>query len=138
MPFCIIEQIIFGLHLSKSGGISLRQGQPLKWMECPLIVRNQIYNSSPGLDAQWCCFILQIYSHPKYRLNIAILTFNNNQSNQILMPNGLSKIFSYQKGRVGIPLTGLSPPHFCACPNPGPGYPTSYVVVSFVFRYDER
>jgi len=30
---------------------------------------------------------------------------------------------------VGIPLTGLPPPHFCACPNTGPGFPTSYVVV---------
>jgi len=49
------------------------------------------------------------------------------------MPNGLSKILSYQKGRVGIPLIGLTPPHFCACPMPGPGFPTSYVVVYFVF-----
>jgi hypothetical protein len=23
------------------------------------------------------------------------------------------------RGRFGIPLTGLSPPHFCACPKPG-------------------
>jgi hypothetical protein len=30
-----------------------------------------------------------------------------------------------------IPLTGLTPPHFCACPQPGPGFPTSYVVVLF-------
>jgi hypothetical protein len=28
----------------------------------------------------------------------------------------------------GISLTGLTPPHFCACPKPGPGFPTSYVV----------
>ena len=31
--------------------------------------------------------------------------------------------------RVGIPLTGLMPPpHVCAFPKPGPGFPTSYVV----------
>ena len=30
-------------------------------------------------------------------------------------------------------LTGLIPPHFYACPNPGPGFLTSYVVVFFVF-----
>jgi len=26
---------------------------------------------------------------------------------------------SYQKRRVGVPLTGFTLPHFCACPNPG-------------------
>jgi hypothetical protein len=31
---------------------------------------------------------------------------------------------------VWIPLTGFSPPHFCSCPKPGPGFPTSYVVVT--------
>ena len=35
--------------------------------------------------------------------------------------------------RVGIPLTGLTPPHFYASPKPGPGFLTSYVVVFFVF-----
>ena len=40
---------------------------------------------------------------------------------------------SYQEGRVGIQLTGLTPPHFCACSKPGPWFPTSYVVVFFVF-----
>ena len=26
----------------------------------------------------------------------------------------------------GIPLPGLTPPYFCACPKPGPRFPTSY------------
>jgi hypothetical protein len=26
---------------------------------------------------------------------------------------------------VGIPLTSLTLPHFCSCPKPGPGFPTS-------------
>ena len=39
----------------------------------------------------------------------------------------------YQNGRVWIPLTGLTTQHFDACPKPGPGFPTSYIVVSFVF-----
>ena len=32
-------------------------------------------------------------------------------------------------GGVGIPLNGLSPPHFYVCSKPGPGFPMSYVVV---------
>ena len=34
-------------------------------------------------------------------------------------------INNYQKGRVGIPLTGLTPTHFC--PKRGPGFPASYL-----------
>jgi hypothetical protein len=40
---------------------------------------------------------------------------------------------SYQEERVGIPLTDLIPPYFCACPNPGLGFPMSYVVVSLFY-----
>ena len=36
---------------------------------------------------------------------------------------------SYQEGRIGIPLTGLTLSHFCSCPKPGPGFPMSYVVL---------
>ena len=32
-------------------------------------------------------------------------------------------------GGVGIPLTSLTPPHFYACPKPGPGFPMSHVIV---------
>ena len=35
---------------------------------------------------------------------------------------------SYQEKRIGIPLTSLTPPHFCACPMPGSGFPTSYAI----------
>jgi hypothetical protein len=48
---------------------------------------------------------------------------------------------SYQERWVEITLTSLIPPHFCACLKPGPGFPTSYVVVFFVFSefsYDKR
>jgi len=38
---------------------------------------------------------------------------------------------SHQEGRVGIPLISLTPTHFCACPKPGAGFPTSYVVGFF-------
>ena len=38
------------------------------------------------------------------------------------------------KTGFGIPLTGLTPSHFCACPNPRPGFPTSNCVVSFVLN----
>jgi hypothetical protein len=33
----------------------------------------------------------------------------------------------------GCPLTDLTPPPFCACPKPGPGFTTSSVMVFFVF-----
>ena len=39
---------------------------------------------------------------------------------------------SYQKGRIVVPLTGLTPPQCCACPKPGPWFPTSYVVDFFL------
>jgi hypothetical protein len=31
----------------------------------------------------------------------------------------------YQEGRVGIPLTSLTPPHYCACFKTVPGFPMS-------------
>jgi hypothetical protein len=34
-----------------------------------------------------------------------------------------------KRGGVGIPLTGLPLPHFCACPKPGPGFPMLYVML---------
>ena len=33
-----------------------------------------------------------------------------------------------------IPLIGLTLTHFCACPKPEPGFPTSYFMVFFVFN----
>jgi hypothetical protein len=33
--------------------------------------------------------------------------------------------------RGGIPLTSLTPPHFSVCLMPGPGFPTSCVVICF-------
>ena len=44
--------------------------------------------------------------------------------------------FSYQEGRVGIPLTGLTPPHLCYSPKTGPGFPTLDVVI-FVYVFSE-
>ena len=42
---------------------------------------------------------------------------------------------SYHEGTVGIPITVLTPPHFCAYPKPGHGFPTSYVVVFFCVQW---
>jgi hypothetical protein len=39
---------------------------------------------------------------------------------------------SYQKWRVGIPLTGLSQPHCCTCPKSGPGLPISWYLLCSV------
>jgi hypothetical protein len=41
--------------------------------------------------------------------------------------------------RVGIRilLPGLTPPHYCACHKPEPGFPTSYVVVFFFIIFNE-
>jgi len=44
---------------------------------------------------------------------------------------------SNQEGRIGLPFTGLTLPHFCTCSKPGPRFPTSYVVVSFHFVVSE-
>jgi hypothetical protein len=38
------------------------------------------------------------------------------------------QVFVYPEVRVGIALTGLTPPHLCACSTPGHGFPTLYVV----------
>lgn len=38
------------------------------------------------------------------------------------------QVFVYPEVRVGITLTGLTPPHLCACPTPGHGFPKLYVV----------
>ena len=32
-----------------------------------------------------------------------------------------------KRERVGIPVPGLTSPHFCVCPKPGHGFPTSYM-----------
>jgi hypothetical protein len=40
-------------------------------------------------------------------------------------------LYIFQEG--GILLTGLTTPHFCACPKTRPGFPTSYGMVFFVF-----
>jgi hypothetical protein len=40
-----------------------------------------------------------------------------------------------QLSRAGIPLTGLTLPHVCACPKKGPGFQTSYVVVFFCIQW---
>ena len=42
---------------------------------------------------------------------------------------------SYQEGRVGVPLTGLNPPHFCASPKSGHGFLKSFVVVFFCIQF---
>jgi hypothetical protein len=39
---------------------------------------------------------------------------------------------NYYKGKVGIPLTSLTMPQFCACSKPGHGFPMPYVVI-FLF-----
>jgi hypothetical protein len=55
----------------------------------------------------------------------------------------LNSLFKHTPGKLtqskpkslfkGIPLSGLNLPHLCACSYPGPGFPSSYVVVFFVF-----
>ena len=40
----------------------------------------------------------------------------------------------YQERMVGIPLIGLIQSQFCACPKPGPGFPTSDVLVFLMFH----
>jgi hypothetical protein len=44
----------------------------------------------------------------------------------------ITVIDSIIKKGVGITLTGLTPPHLCTCPKPGPGFPALNAVI-FVF-----
>ena len=39
--------------------------------------------------------------------------------------------FIYAEGWIGIILAGLTLPHCCVCPKPGPEIPASYVVVLY-------
>ena len=43
---------------------------------------------------------------------------------------------NYQE--VWIPLTGLTLPHICACPTPGPGFLMSYVMILFLMFSELR
>ena len=38
-----------------------------------------------------------------------------------------------QERRVVIPLPGITMPHICSCPKPGPGFPTSYNYLGLFF-----
>ena len=46
----------------------------------------------------------------------------------------LFEISQKNNWRVGIPSTCLTLPCLCACPKPGPEFPSSYVVVFFKFN----
>ena len=50
-----------------------------------------------------------------------------------LFINVLSLETQLSGGEGGIQLTGLTPPHFYACPKPGPEFPMYCIVVFFVF-----
>jgi hypothetical protein len=42
--------------------------------------------------------------------------------------------FQLSTGDGWYPNKRLNPPHRCACPKPGPGFPMSYVMVFFMFN----
>ena len=44
---------------------------------------------------------------------------------------------NYQEWRVRIPLSGLTPPHFCSCPKLEHGFPMSYIVILFHVQWVE-
>ena len=46
--------------------------------------------------------------------------------------------YSYQQGRVGIPLMDLIPPQCCVCLKPIPRFVMSYFVAPFVFSVSLR
>ena len=46
----------------------------------------------------------------------------------------MSKKYPWLLAMVKIPLIGFNPPHFCACPKPGPGFSTFYVGVLFMLN----
>jgi len=46
-----------------------------------------------------------------------------------VLPKEIKLSKETKKEGWGVPLSGLTPPHVCACPKPEPGFPSSYVVV---------
>jgi len=46
----------------------------------------------------------------------------------------LEKSNYHKRGKVVIPLIGLSPPYFCVCPSRGSEIPTPYVMVVLVYN----
>jgi hypothetical protein len=53
-------------------------------------------------------------------------------------PSNLTLYSLGGKAEFVFPVTGLILPHFCACPKPGPGFPTSYVMFYFFIFNDLR
>ena len=79
------------------------------WYDCTFIKINiNMWSSLSGSESVQVFFIVCLYVYCRWRS-------------------------CHQEGRVGITLTSLTLPHFCACPKPGPGFPTSYVEVFIVF-----
>jgi len=60
--------------------------------------------------------VLAVYKHHRYIINKKKIC-KTNVYFLYVSPLELSR------GRVGIPSTGLTLPHFCACPKSGPGFP---------------
>lgn len=72
--------------------------------------------------------------HSKTRLSLVIPPKLITTSNRMTMCVYICIVVGYpnQKG-VGIPMTGLIPPHFLyPCPKSANGFPTPYVVIFFV------
>ena len=72
--------------------------------------------------------------YTKYGLNVTKTGFKYCMQN-LNIQNEIYDMLSLDMWeRVGILLTGLTLSQFCACPKPGPGFPTSYIMVFFVFN----
>ena len=86
--------------------------------------RCDFYDSHFFLSDYNCPMTCKFEPHPTQ----FILSFHHNSQE--------CKNHMYNMRRVGIPLTGLTPPHSCTCPKPKSGFPMPYMVL-FVF-YDLR
>ena len=73
------------------------------------------------------------------QLKVALNTKNQNQINQNYFLRNKCFLINPKiiQERVGIPLTALTLPHFCACLKPGPGFPLPKVLVFFCVQLFE-
>jgi hypothetical protein len=76
---------------------------------------------------EWIVYIYSLSNFLKDGRNIIKSRFTS----QILH---IRNLVSSKRGRIRSQLTGLTPPHFCVCPIPGPGFPMPYTIVVFIFN----
>ena len=75
------------------------------------------YHYNPGISHEW----------GEDQIPMKIM-FDKNEIDSLVYKKNI-----FMNSNIMIPLTGVTQPHLCSCPNLWPWFPTSHVVVFFVF-----